>query len=56
MRRHKPSAAKRKKKAPERARNAVLTEKERDRLAWEAHERFIRSGIEIRDVYGKLDS
>ncbi len=38
----------------ERALEEVIAERARDRLAWEAHERFIRSGIKIRDAYGKL--
>ena len=41
--------------AIERALDMVLSEHERDRLAREAHERFIKSGVEIKDVYGKLD-
>lgn len=39
----------------ERALDFTITEHERDRLAWEANDRFIRSGGEIRDVFGKLD-
>ncbi len=39
----------------ERALDAVIAEDERDRVAREAIERFLRSGIEIRDVYGKLE-
>ncbi len=38
----------------DRALDAVMAEHERNRLAREANERFVRSGIEIRDVYGKL--
>ena len=41
--------------AIERALDLVIVEHERNRLAAEANERFLRSGIEIRDVYGKLD-
>ena len=37
-----------------RALDEVIAEHERNRLAREANERFARSGIEIRDVYGKL--
>jgi hypothetical protein len=33
----------------------TITEHERNRLAWEANERFLRSGGEIKDVFGKLD-
>ena len=40
----------------ERALDLVLAEQERNRLANAASERFLRSGIEIRDVYGKLES
>jgi len=40
--------------AIDRALDFVLSEDKRNRLALEANERFIRSGIEIRDVYGKL--
>lgn len=39
----------------ERALDKVLDDAERDRLAHEANERFLRSGIQIRDVFGKLD-
>jgi hypothetical protein len=39
----------------ERALDFTITEHERNRLAWEANERFLRSGGEIRDVFGKLD-
>jgi hypothetical protein len=38
-----------------RALNLKIDEKERNRLAWEATERFIKSGVEIKDIYGKLD-
>jgi hypothetical protein len=39
----------------ERALDFTLTEHERNRLLLEANERFLRSGVEIKDVYGKLD-
>ncbi len=38
----------------DRALDQVIAEHERDRLTREANERFVKSGIEIRDVYGKL--
>ena len=38
----------------ERALDAVISENEKNRLAWEANERFFKSRIKIRDVYGKL--
>ncbi|MGC9995967.1 MAG: hypothetical protein ABSE79_11645 [Terriglobia bacterium] len=38
----------------ERASDAVIAERERNRLTREANERFLKSGIEITDVYGKL--
>jgi ribosomal protein S4 len=37
-----------------RALDEVIAEHERNRLTREANERFVKSGIEIRDVYGKL--
>jgi hypothetical protein len=40
----------------ERALEEVITERERVRAAWRAHERFLKSGIRIRDVYGVLDA
>jgi len=40
--------------AIDRALDLVISEHERNRLAVEANERFLRSGIEIKDVYGKL--
>jgi hypothetical protein len=36
--------------------DAVIDEHERNRLAFEAHERFVKSGAEIKDVYGNLDN
>jgi hypothetical protein len=38
----------------ERASDAVIAERERNRLTREANERFLKSGIEIIDVYRKL--
>ena len=35
--------------------DVMISEQERNRLAWEANERFIRSGVPIRDVYGKFE-
>jgi len=32
----------------------AIDEHEKNRLAVEANERFVRSGVEIKDVYGKL--
>jgi hypothetical protein len=40
--------------AIERALDFAIEEDEKNRLVAEAHERFMRSGIEIKDVYGKL--
>jgi hypothetical protein len=39
----------------ERALDFTITEHERNRLLLDANERFLRSGVEIRDVYGKLE-
>jgi len=33
----------------------AIDEHEKNRLVAEANERFIRSGVEIKDVYGKLE-
>jgi hypothetical protein len=41
--------------AIERALDLVISEHESNRLALEATERFVKSGIEIKDVYGTLD-
>jgi hypothetical protein len=41
--------------AIERALDLVISEHERNRLALEANERFVTSGIDIKDVYGSLD-
>jgi len=38
----------------ERALDTAIAEHERNRSAREANERFVKSGIVIRDVYGKL--
>ena len=40
----------------ERALDAVIAEHERNQLTTEANERFLKSGIGIKDVYGKLDN
>jgi hypothetical protein len=39
----------------ERALDFAISEHESNRLAFEANERFFRSGGEIKDVYGKLN-
>jgi hypothetical protein len=39
----------------ERALDLAISEDERNRIVAEANERFIRSGVEIKDVYGKLE-
>ena len=39
----------------ERALEEVITERERNRTVWRAHERFLKSGVQIRDVYGVLE-
>ncbi|HWJ46377.1 MAG TPA: hypothetical protein VNS62_01915 [Candidatus Udaeobacter sp.] len=41
--------------AIERALDFAISEHEKNRLATEANENFIRSGVEIKDVYGNLD-
>ncbi len=49
--------AERRKKIEARAAKLIaeeMSQHERNRLALEANERFIGSGIEIKDVYGKL--
>jgi hypothetical protein len=38
----------------ERALDAVIAEYKRNQLAVDANERFVKSGIGIKDVYGKL--
>jgi hypothetical protein len=40
--------------AIERAMDFAIGEHERNRLVSEANQRFVSSGIDIRDVYGKL--
>lgn len=40
----------------ERALDLAIAEHERNRLTLEATERFVRSGAEIQDVYGALES
>ena len=42
--------------AIDRALDLALAEHERSRLADSAHEKFVKSGIVIRDVYGNLDN
>jgi hypothetical protein len=41
--------------AIDRALDLVISEHQRNRLALAAHERFVTSGIAIKDVYGTLD-
>jgi hypothetical protein len=41
--------------AIERALDLVISEFERNRLAMEANDRFVRSGADIKDVYGVLE-
>lgn len=41
--------------AIERALDLVISEHHRNRLAAEANERFVRSGIAVKDVYGTLE-
>ena len=38
----------------ERAFDRILSEQEKDALVQKAHERFLRSGAKIEDVFGKL--
>ena len=40
--------------AIERALDFAIDEHEKNRLVAAAHERFAKSGVEIKDVYGKL--
>ena len=39
----------------ERALDVVITEHVRNQLAVEANDRFLKSGVDIRDAYGTLD-
>jgi hypothetical protein len=39
----------------ERALDAAIAEHERNKTAREANERFVKSGIVIRDIYGTLE-
>jgi hypothetical protein len=39
----------------ERALDLVISEHERTRLAAEANDRFVKSGIAVKDVYGTLE-
>lgn len=39
----------------ERALDEVITERERQRAAWRSHARLLKSGIQIRDIYGVLE-
>lgn len=41
--------------AIERALDIVIAEHQRNRLTQEANDRFVKSGIDIKDVYGKLE-
>ena len=39
----------------ERALEAVITEHERNRQVWAATERLLKSGIQVQDVFGRLE-
>jgi hypothetical protein len=39
----------------ERALDLVISEHERNRLVADANERFVKSGISVKDVYGTLE-
>jgi hypothetical protein len=39
----------------ERALEQVISEAEKDHRAWAAHEKLIKSGIQIKDVFGRVD-
>jgi len=39
----------------ERALEQVISEAEKDRRAWAATEKLIRSGIQIKDVFGRVE-
>jgi hypothetical protein len=39
----------------ERALDEVIAELERSRAAWRAHKALLKSGIQIKDVYGVLE-
>jgi hypothetical protein len=41
--------------AIDRALDLVIAEHERNRLAVEANDRFVKSGIDIKDAYGTLE-
>ena len=38
----------------DRALDLAISEHEKNRVTWEATERFLKSGVEIKDVYGTL--
>lgn len=39
----------------ERALEQVISEAEKDRRAWAATEKLLRSGVRIKDVFGRVD-
>jgi hypothetical protein len=39
----------------ERALEQVISEAEKDRRAWTATEKLIKSGVQVKDVFGRLD-
>lgn len=39
----------------ERALDQIISEDEQNRRAWAATEKLIKSGIEVKDVFGRLD-
>ena len=39
----------------ERALEEVISEHDRNRRAWQATERLLKSGVQVRDVFGRVD-
>lgn len=39
----------------ERALEEVISEGERNRRAWQATERLLKSGVEVKDVFGRVE-
>jgi hypothetical protein len=39
----------------ERALEQVISEAEKDRRAWAATEKLIKSGVQVKDVFGRVD-
>lgn len=44
------------KKSKKKNKRKTLTERKKNKIAWKATEKLLKSGMEIKDVFGNLES